>query len=350
MQNTLEARTSVRIRVHYPANQGKITLRTDADWDQDVQPIGVSDEGRSHTFELFPDSPFVYYKALLHAEGEPRWSAGPNRLATSGAARDHDSFPYFQPSGAQLTPLEELSSEHGTWSIRAFLPPGYDENTCHRYPVLYMQDGHNLFHPEESAVGQEWDVQDTLHQLDIMTSIEQVIVIGVYPSDRMRDYTQAGGGAYRQFLVETLVPHVNATYRTLEGPEHTAILGSSLGAVAALDCAWSHPEHFGMAGCLSGTFGYDDTLATRVLEGPRPELRIYLDSGWPRDNFEVTRDMRARLVRAGFVEGIDLVYHAFPGARHSEADWGDRVHLPLQYFFGHRPEARSHAGAFDDPA
>jgi hypothetical protein len=121
-------------------------------------------------------------------------------------------------------------------------------------------------------------------------------------------------------------------------------MGSSLGGVAALNCAWTRPDVFGMAGCLSATFGMAADLPQRVLRAPRPPLRIYLDSGWPGDNYEVNRDMRARLVRAGFNLGTDLLYFAFPGHRHNENAWGERCHLPFQFFFGYRPDVRSQAG------
>ena len=35
-------------------------------------------------------------------------------------------------------------------TIRVYFPPGYDENTLKRYPVIYMHDGNNLFFPEEA--------------------------------------------------------------------------------------------------------------------------------------------------------------------------------------------------------
>ena len=96
---------------------------------------------------------------------------------------------------------------------------------------------------------------------------------------------------------------------------------------------------------MSSSFGYENDLRQRILTEPKPPLRIYLDSGWPRDNFEVTRDMRACLARAGFVDGVDLLYFAFPGDRHSETDWGARSHMVYQFFFGHRPYARSRSGS-----
>lgn len=336
------------VHVHYPnapADGERMVVRTDRDWDADVEPVQVDRAAGRYEFRLQPDEPFCYFKPVLVQGDEERWACGPNRLATAGAPRIFDVFPCFTPAQAVVGELETLESEHGTWSYRAFLPPGYDENTLHRYPVLYMNDGHNLFFPREAAAGREWNVQETLRQLDDMTSIEQVIIIGVYSPNRMHDYAHSGGlDAYTRFLADSLVPHIDAKLRTLGGPANTGILGSSLGGAAAMSIAWSRSDRFGMVGCLSSTFGFDDDLKDRVLRDPRPDLRIYLDSGWPRDNFEVTRDMRARLVRAGFREGIDLLYFAFPGDRHDEDHWGDRSHVPFQFFFGHRPEGRSQAG------
>ncbi len=336
---------TIRIHVHYPAGRGTVLLRSELDWDMDIEPVEVHGDGSVHSFEIESGEPFLYYKPMLREEGvEGRWSCGPNRLATTGAEKPFDAFPFFEPSGARLTELEVVPGEDEGWSMRVCLPPGYDENECHRYPVLYMNDGHNLFLPQESATGQDWDVQDTLDDLDKMTSIEQVIVVGVYTKDRGRDYGSSGNERYAEFLGERLVPLVDGRFRTLAGPRHRAIMGSSLGGVSALHAAWTRPDVFGMAGCLSATFGYDDSIKDMVLASPKPDLRIYIDSGWPRDNFEVSRDMRARLLRSGFEEGVDLLYFAFPRARHSETDWGDRVHIPFQFFFGERPDARSRAG------
>jgi len=335
----------ILIHVHYPVPEGaKIVLRSDADWDRDVHAESVRDEPGRYAFRLKTEEPFVYFKAALVQGEDVRWSAGPNRLATTGSARIVDLFPMFDPSSARIGELERLVDGDREYRFRVFVPAGYDENTLHHYPVLYMNDGPNLFHRHEAAAGTEWGVQDTLHELDEMTSIEQVIVVGIYPRDRMEDYTRKGSEAYIRFLADKLVPHIDASYRTLRGPSHTAIMGSSLGGVSALDAAWSRPDRIGMAACLSASFGYEDDLKRRVLEGERPDVRVYLDSGWPRDNFEVTRDMRARLVRAGLEEGRSLLYFAFPGDRHSESHWGDRCHLPMQFFFGHRSDARSRAG------
>ena len=66
----------------------------------------------------------------------------------------------------------------------------------------------------------------------------------------------------------------------------------------------------------------------------REGLRLYLDSGWPNDNYEVTLSMAAALIEAGFVLGRDVVHLAYPLAQHDERSWSLRLHVPLQLFSG----------------
>ncbi|MEO0479312.1 MAG: alpha/beta hydrolase-fold protein [Planctomycetota bacterium] len=339
--------STVRIHIHYPADEGEIRLRTNADWDLDIVSISV-DETNSHwEFEVTTAEPFLYYKPLLlPKDAEVRWSDGPDRIATAGAERVWDAFPAFDPAPAEVTDPHEVEVDGHGYTLRAFLPRGYHENELHRYPVVYMMDGHNLFYRHEAATGQDWSVQDTVQKLHEMNTIEPVIVVGVYPNDRMVDYSDEGIDAFSSFMSEKLKPHIDEKFRTLPDPAHNAVVGSSLGGVAAFELAWRFPEQFGKVASLSASFGYADRLATQVLEDERREIQIYLDSGWPRDNFEVTRDMRARLVRAGYQEGVELMYFAFPDGRHNEQAWGDRVHLPFQFFFGLDTQRRTFAGEY----
>jgi predicted alpha/beta superfamily hydrolase len=159
----------------------------------------------------------------------------------------------------------------------------------------------------------------------------------------MAEYTAPGYEGYARFLCEELKPWVDASYRTLSGPGDSSVMGSSLGGVVSLHLAWSRPDVFGAAACLSSTFGWRDDLFDRVRSEPRRDIRIYLDSGWPGDNYEVTRAMRGALAGRGYREGSDLLYFAFPEARHDERHWAMRAHLPMQFFHG-RPAARRAQG------
>ena len=102
-------------------------------------------------------------------------------------------------------------------------------------------------------------------------------------------------------------------------------------------CTWL-TDVFGNVACLSSTFSHRDDLIRRVRHEPlgaRQKLKIYLDSGWPGDNYEATLTMAAALISRGFRFGRDFLHCAFPLGKHQEQDWGGRCHLPIQFFCGH---------------
>jgi predicted alpha/beta superfamily hydrolase len=333
----------LRLRVHYPlgAGEGEMGLRTDTDWDATLAPAAVDAARTCFEFDVPFAGPFLYFKPVLLQGEAVVWAQGENLLALKNggqaSAVGRDVYPhFFDDTACSVCSLQTLASADGTreHSLRVFYPPGYAENTEARYPVLYMQDGQNLFFPDEAFAGHHWMIDETLRILDSMNLVRKAIVVGVYPRDRMADYTKPGYEDYGRYLVEEVKPWIDAHYRTLTGPEHTAVMGSSLGGVVSFYLAWQYPEVFGYAGCLSSTFTYRDDLMERVASEPRRPVKLYLDSGWPRDNFEVTRTMRNLLAERGYREGEDLRYLAFPRAKHNEDAWAMRAHVPIQFFFG----------------
>jgi len=332
------------IQVFYPADGAKIFLRTEADWDRNVEPTR-SDEGGAQ-FLIETDRPFFYFKPVLRRNGQLEWSRGENFLAVATSATPLDIYPYFSDemhcSVCELmSPLPtDTGVEH---RFRVFLPPGYRENTLKRYPVLYMHDGNNLFLKEEAFLGNTWRTDEVLNVLDRMNAINNVIVVGILPNDRMAEYTAPGYEGYGRFLVETLKPLIDAKYRTLVGPADTAVMGSSLGGVVSFYLGWQWPEVFGKVACLSSTFGYRDDFVERVATESKRNLRIYLDSGWPRDNYEPTRAVRDRLLWKGYSPGSELFYLAFPEAKHNEMAWAERSPIPFQFLFGNLPVFKQRA-------
>ena len=339
-QELYRTRTLLRrkLRVLYPAGRGRMLLRTELDWDRDVRPVEVSKDGEASTFALEAKKPFLYFKVLLEEEGgKTRWSVGPNLLLTMTTDDVADVYPYFDaPEAGTFSPVIErdsriLGRKH---LVRVYLPPGYDENTLRRYPVLYMQDGKNLFFPEDAFLGREWGVDEALHLLDKMNAVDRAVVVGVYSGDRMQEYTKPGYEAYARSLVEEVKPAVDARIRVLTSPRETGVIGSSLGGVVSFYTAFQHPEVFGYAACMSSTFSHRDDLVERVLEEPKRPARFYLDSGWPGDNYEVTLAMAIALGRRGYKLREDFLHLVFPLEEHDERAWGRRLHLPLQLGIG----------------
>ena len=326
-----------RIRVHYPASAiagDELLLRSALDWECDVEPFAVDQAAGTFDFRLVFEDEFLYFKPVLRSGGRLQWAKGENELALAGAEQRIDLWPFFlEDATCSVCNVHEVGASR-THDVRVFYPPGYSENTLAQYPVLYMQDGQNLFFPNEAFGGQHWKVEETLGVLSSMNLIRKAIVVGIYPRDRMLDYTQPGYEEYGRWVAEELKPWVDERYRTLAGPRHNAVLGSSLGGVVSFYLGWQYPELFGHVGAMSATFGYSDDLLDRVALEPRRPHRIYLDTGWPRDNFGVNRSLRELLLRRGYVEGVDLLYLAFPEAAHNESAWALRAHVPFQFFFG----------------
>jgi len=336
-------REHLTVNVHYPAESGELMLRCERDWERNIRPDAV-DPGRSRfEFNLELDAPFRYFKPVLVRGSETHWSLGENYLALRSGHDSVDVYPYFfSTGGCTACNLHHLSPagsdrEH---AVRVFYPPGYHENPLESFPVIYMQDGQNLFFPDEAFGGHDWMIDETLEVLQAMNLVRRVVVVGVYPRDRMVDYTRPGYEDYGRFLVERVKPWIQENYRVLDGPRNTAVMGSSLGGVVSLYLAWQWPDVFGHAGCLSSTFGYRDDLAERISRETKRPIRIYLDSGWPGDNYEVTRDMRNLLAERGYTHGDDLLYLGFPRATHDERSWAMRAHIPFQHFFGETPGPR----------
>jgi len=326
------------IRVVYPADDGRIVLRTEENWDTNVDPVDQNDGVSKFTIET--KRPYFYFKPVLLRDNTAQWSRGENFLAVATSGAPLEVHPYFREdthcSVCELMPPVASASgrEH---RFRVFVPPGYHENTLKKYPVLYMHDGQNLFLKEEAFLGNTWRANEVLGMLDRMNAIEEVIVVGICPNERMTEYTLPGYEEYGRFVVETLKPLIDMRYRTLAGPADTAVMGSSLGGVVSFYLGWQWPDVFGKVACLSSTFAYRDDLLERVFAEPKRNLRIYLDSGWPADNYEPTRSMRDRLIWKGYLPGSELFYLAFPEAKHDENAWAARSPIPFQFLFGKLP-------------
>jgi len=314
-----------------------MVLRTEEDWMVDIEPVSVSEDGTTWTFKLEADQPFLYFKPCLVRDGQSHWAVGPNKLVLMEENEKRISYPcFFSSEKAQFSKIIEIPSKilNRVHRVRAYVPPGYYENTLATYPVAFMQDGQNLFFPEEAFLGREWDVDTTSSTLSNMCAIEDLVFVGIYSEDRMLDYTRPGYELYAQSLAEEIVPEAQRQLRIGTHRRHRSVWGSSLGGVVSFYSVWQYPEVFGSAACMSSTFSHRDNLIDRVLNEPRRDVGFYLDSGWPGDNYEVTLGMAMALISRGWRYGHNLFHFAFPRAEHDETAWGLRVHLPIQLFNG----------------
>lgn len=144
--------------------------------------------------------------------------------------------------------------------ISIYRPIGYD-GTDERYPVIYMQDGQNLF-DEENAFGREWCVDETLD-----AEQGKVIIVGIDNGAEHRmaeymlhdhpDHGAAEGAKYLKDIVEVLKPFVDSVLRTRPEKEYTCIAGSSMGGLISFYAGLYFPNIFGAVGVLSPALWLD---------------------------------------------------------------------------------------------
>ena len=127
------------LRIAYPAGKGRIILRTEMDWDKDIEPISVSEDGTLTTFHIEANQPFLYFKpCLITDDGLYHWSVGRNKLLLMEEDDKHISHPFFFAAvRGSFSELYEFPSKilGRTHYLRAYLPAGYNENTLAFYAV-----------------------------------------------------------------------------------------------------------------------------------------------------------------------------------------------------------------------
>lgn len=224
--------------------------------------------------------------------------------------------------------------------VSVWLPPGYEDNADRRYPVLYMHDGQNCFDVARSAFGMEWRMDEEATRLIAEGRIEPIIIVGIDNNGELRrdEYGETELGAeYRRFVVETVKPLVDRTYRTKPEASHTATMGASMGGTVSFLLAWERPDVFFGAACLSPAFM--DPIQNRVRRhrGKRPPIRLYIDNGELGIDQKLQPGITMMLVRLqqkGFEIDEDLVFFLDEKAEHNEKAWSARVWRPLEFLFG----------------
>jgi predicted alpha/beta superfamily hydrolase len=226
--------------------------------------------------------------------------------------------------------------------IIVWLPPSYEKNTKKHYPVLYMNDGQNIFDPTTAFTGYDWRVDEVADSLIALKRIEEIIIVGIYNSpDRLPEYSDSDlGKAYMNFVINDVKSLVDSTYRTKPSKEHTGIIGSSLGGLSSLLLAWKRPDIFGMAGCISPSFWYDDEKTLKEIReysGHKKNIKIYLDCGGREKELISGYKRMVEILRTkGYKKGKDLDYTLDSKGTHSEHYWSKRVWRPLVFMYGRR--------------
>lgn len=223
-------------------------------------------------------------------------------------------------------------------TVEVHLPGEYDEEV-RRYPVIYMQDGQNLFTEPQSFAG-SWRLADELVQASRLGA--NAIVVGIHHAshDRIKEYSpfndeRIGGGeaaVYLAWLVDVLRPIVNERFRTLPAREHTGIGGSSMGGLLSLYAIFARSDVFGFAAVMSPSLWFaQGAIFDWVRAQPFVDARIYLDTGGREGERTLANAQRMRdlLVEKGYLPGERLRWVEDSVGVHHESAWGRRFRKAL---------------------
>ena len=126
--------------------------------------------------------------------------------------------------------LHELCSRifGNTRLLRVWLPPDYDGWGETRYPVLYLNDGQNLFDPLTAFAGVHWQVGESAARLIAERKVPPLIIVGIdntknraceYIPYKSRDpgVLNAKGTCYPDFLQREVMPLIEEHYSCCKG-------------------------------------------------------------------------------------------------------------------------------------
>jgi predicted alpha/beta superfamily hydrolase len=248
-----------------------------------------------------------------------------------------------------------------------------------------MHDGQNVFDAfaEDSYQGTTWRADRTADRLVRLSRMRPAIIVGIgngqdhrmseylppYMTLRMRPAPAArrklipgAADAVAAYYIDEVAPFIESTYRAAPGRENRATCGSSMGGLLSAYFAWEHTGFAQSHGLISPALWLTRNqeggleMLERIALAPRPDVRVWLDSGTldstasntrGDDGKELTIQARDILLDKGFSIGRDFCYFLDDGAAHTESAWARRLPLILEFLFpGEKSKTNSNLSYF----
>ena len=287
----------------------------------------------------------VEYKLEVHQHGQARLIRDP-----LNAELAHDPFgansvcqgaEYVEPEWARRDP-EARAGEIERIRVRSEALEREDEVAIYlparfrrtrRYALLVVHDG--LDYLKYSSF------QTVLDNLIHRSEVAPLVVALTQSPARLREY--ADDERHARYVVEELLPALEAKYPLAEGADQRGLLGASFGAVGALSVAARYPERFGKLLLQSGSFAFTDIgpsrrgpafepvveFVNRFREKPRAVAeRVFVSCGVYESLIYENRSLVPILEQTGmrirYVEAWD---------GHNWENWRDRLRQGLSWLF-----------------
>ncbi len=327
-----------RVRVRVEAPDAKYVqldigaVKYDLTKDENGVWIGESapqDEG-FHYYQLNIDGASVPDPGSLYFYGAGRWGSG-----IEIPAHDQEFYALKNVPHGQVREHLYYSEVHN--SIRrcfVYTPPGYEENSEKRYPVLYLQHGGG---EDETGWSNQGRVNFIMDNMIVEGKAKPFIIVmdnGTWHMPRRdnaapRDTTQprtwppqGWADGFMNTLVKDIIPMIDKNFRTKADPEYRAMAGLSMGGMQTRVITLANPKMFSYVGMFSGgsisvedvesSPGFKDNIdlvfisyGSRELENPRRG-----PWGDPKENTEALKNL-----------GMNTHFYVSPETAHEWQSW-----------------------------
>ena len=238
------------------------------------------------------------------------------------------------------------SSTTKSWrNVNIYTPPGYDNETKKKYPVLYIQHGGGEDERGWAVQGKTNIILDNLIAEGKAVPMLVVIANGNAnkPGVNARGYNDEAMAVFKEELFENVIPFIEKNYRVKTGAENRALAGLSMGGGQAFFTGLRNTDKFANVGIFStGLFG---GIASQSSDGFDPETvvpGILTDANKFNDALDVfyisvgEQDMRIehtkKLIKKFNDNGVDVIFESFPGD-HEWQVWRKSLHSFAQKLF-----------------
>jgi len=330
---------------------------TASDENHRMVPAGAPDR-YEHTLELPVDVPHVEYKYTRGGwEGVELGSFGENALNHGRYVADDWDVPdivlnwanaglhyrkEYLPNIVVINEKFEIPQLIRTRRVAALLPHDY-YTTNKRYPVLYLQDGQNLF--DDDAPYGSWGVDKQLASMTERGKGDLIVVaIDHAEAQRTSEFTpsfktklgRGDGRAYISFLARTLKPYIDKKFRTRPDAAHTGIGGSSMGGLISIYAGIIYPEVYDRLMIFSPSLWVTPKIPFHLMKLTNNfRGKIYLYGGTAESKTMVPNMLRLQEELKKQTGGSQVAFRTEidPDGQHNEARWGQEFPRAAEWLF-----------------
>ncbi|HDR51752.1 MAG TPA: esterase [Mariniphaga anaerophila] len=272
-----------------------------------------------HYYQLNIDGASVPDPGSLLFFGACRWGSG-----VEIPAPDQDIFALKDVPHGHVHEILFPSKSTNT-SRRAFVytPPGYQQESSTRYPVLYLQHGYCENETSWPSQGRVNLIMDNLIAEGKAEPFIIVMTYGMTNDIKFGELRKFDIKPFQTVLIDELIPYIDTHFRTLASQEKRAMAGLSMGGMETKQITLNRPDVFSHYGLFSGgTYNPDELKEHDGLK------LVFLSCG-SKERPEGVKNAVVDLKN----EGFNAVSYISEGTAHEFHTWRRSLYQLAQLLF-----------------